>query len=224
MAIGERIKYERERVGLTQSDLAEMAGVNSVTLSKWESGLNEPKLASIRKIAGALSIPVSALISGDDPFSRQSDNPSHTPGEPPVWIDVVEPVVCAGNGNGYVEIDWEPVGRYPFSAADLIGYSWHSGKMRIIQIEGNSMEPRYRDGDRIMFSEEDVSSGDVAIVLWDGKLLIRGYVLERDNTVHLRALNRENPEIIVYPDDERFQVLGKVLGRVSRFEPDKGFW
>lgn len=224
--IGTKIKQLRDKQGLTQEQLAYQIDVSRNTVLNWEKGKREPRASDLSKLAAFFEVSIDSLIidNGKNQIPPQSDNIDTSPGEPPVWIDVVEPVVCAGKGNDYYEISWEPVERYPFSASDLIGYAWHSGKMRIIRIEGSSMEPRYRDGDRVMFSEEEVTSGDVAIVLWDGKLLIRGYVIERGKTVHLRALNKENPEIVVYPEDERFQVLGKVLGRVSRFEPDKGFW
>lgn len=124
-----------------------------------------------------------------------------------------------------MEIDWEPVGRFPFAPADLLGVSWHSGTLRIIRVDGNSMEPRYRDGDMILFSEECVSSGDVIVALWDGRLFLRGYIEDKKNeTYRLKALNPDYADIVIDPDDERFLPLGKVVGKVNRIEPDRGFW
>jgi len=142
-----------------------------------------------------------------------------------VWIDVVDMIACAGHGNGYPDICWEVVDQYPLPATALMGYSWRCGKLRIVRIEGRSMEPRYVDGDMILFSDEGAESGDIAIVSWDGRLYIRGYLLERDGSVRLKALNAAgNPDIVVEPGDERLHVLGKVLGKVGTFEADRGFW
>jgi len=213
--LGERIRLLRgER---SQAVIAAKAGIAQGYWSEIERGEKVPKLDVLFKIAKALGYDLHI-------FEEDSnDKNSSTIGEEPVWIDIVEPVACAGSGNGYHEISWKPIGQMPLSPVDVMNYSWHSGKMRIIRIEGSSMEPRYREGDRVLFSEGDAVSGDVAIILWDGRLYIRGYIIAPNKEIHLKAFNKENPEIIIDPEDPRFQLLGKVLGKVG-IEPDRGFW
>lgn len=62
MTIGEKIKYLRERVGLTQSQLAYATGLHPVSIRKYETNKMQPKLPQIEKIAAALDISPNALI------------------------------------------------------------------------------------------------------------------------------------------------------------------
>lgn len=47
-----KIKEYRERKFLTQEALAELLGVNYVTVSRWETGAFEPNMAMKRKLVG----------------------------------------------------------------------------------------------------------------------------------------------------------------------------
>ena len=55
-AVGERIKHFREKRGLTQKELGEKCGIDAANLRKYESGKQNPKLATLNKIAEALGI------------------------------------------------------------------------------------------------------------------------------------------------------------------------
>lgn len=56
------LKVYREFRGLTQSDLAEKAGVNRVTVSEIEIGRKQGSVSSLNKIAVALNVAVDDLI------------------------------------------------------------------------------------------------------------------------------------------------------------------
>ena len=43
--IGERIKYHRKRLGMTQEQLAERIGVSAQAVSKWENNLSCPDIS-----------------------------------------------------------------------------------------------------------------------------------------------------------------------------------
>ncbi|WP_231884743.1 MULTISPECIES: helix-turn-helix transcriptional regulator [Paenibacillus] len=62
MAIKDNIKILRERYGLTQQELAEIAGVTNKAVSAWESGLSEPRMGAIEKIARRFGIKKSHII------------------------------------------------------------------------------------------------------------------------------------------------------------------
>ena len=64
--IGPRIKELRENAGLTQDGLAEVVGVGAgQVVSRWERGLQVPRLDTAMAIAAALGVKVDALT-GDD--------------------------------------------------------------------------------------------------------------------------------------------------------------
>ena len=50
----EDIREWRSRVGLSQEDLARLAGVSVFTLSRWERRVGEPSLLSLRGLQGIL--------------------------------------------------------------------------------------------------------------------------------------------------------------------------
>jgi transcriptional regulator with XRE-family HTH domain len=63
MALGEEIVRQRDRQGLSQTDLAKKAGINQPTLQKTESGARKtPSVQLVWKIAHALDVSVETLI------------------------------------------------------------------------------------------------------------------------------------------------------------------
>ncbi len=56
------IKAWRKYLGLTQSDLADLAGMKQSALSRIESGKNKPKSETLKKLAKAMNIQVAQLI------------------------------------------------------------------------------------------------------------------------------------------------------------------
>lgn len=56
------VRRERERLGLTASDLAKRAGLSKSTLSQLEAGNGNPSIETLWGLAGVLGVPVSRLI------------------------------------------------------------------------------------------------------------------------------------------------------------------
>lgn len=56
------VRRERERLGLTASDLAKRAGLSKSTLSLLEAGNGNPSIETLWGLAGVLGVPVSRLI------------------------------------------------------------------------------------------------------------------------------------------------------------------
>lgn len=61
---GATIKNLRERKSFTQAQLAELLGVSSKTVSKWETGKGLPDITLIEPLAKVLSVSVMELMSG----------------------------------------------------------------------------------------------------------------------------------------------------------------
>lgn len=56
MTIGEKIKYFRTRIGITQSKLAELSGIHPVSIRKYETNKMIPQAQQIDRIAEALDV------------------------------------------------------------------------------------------------------------------------------------------------------------------------
>ncbi|MBQ7033463.1 MAG: helix-turn-helix transcriptional regulator [Clostridia bacterium] len=61
MTIGEKIKYFRKRIGITQAKLAELSGIHPVSIRKYEINKMVPQVAQIDRLAEALGVSSFAL-------------------------------------------------------------------------------------------------------------------------------------------------------------------
>lgn len=62
MSIGKNIKKLREINSLTQKELAKIAGVSDKAVSTWETGIKEPRMGAIQKIADYFGLQKSNII------------------------------------------------------------------------------------------------------------------------------------------------------------------
>ena len=70
MTLGERIRFCRKSSGLTQEQLAEITGIHTVSINKYEKDKMVPKPDQLSKIAYALNVSTMALNGSDDPSFR----------------------------------------------------------------------------------------------------------------------------------------------------------
>ena len=75
MTFSERLVAIRKQQGLTQRDLAQLAGMTERTIQRYETADRIPKWTYITKLADALGVPDEALIS-DDGFARLNTTPA----------------------------------------------------------------------------------------------------------------------------------------------------
>jgi transcriptional regulator with XRE-family HTH domain len=64
--VGARLRTARRGAGMTQRQLAEQLGVESITVSRWERGVTTPSLPRLRRIAELTETTVSDLVRTPD--------------------------------------------------------------------------------------------------------------------------------------------------------------
>jgi len=69
LELGRRIRTLRLERGLTLQAVAGSAGVSQSLISQVERGLASPSISTLRRIAGALDVPIAALFLGGDMLS-----------------------------------------------------------------------------------------------------------------------------------------------------------
>ena len=67
MTLGERIRFCRKSSGLTQDQLAEITGIHTVSINKYEKDKMVPKPDQLSKIAVALNVSTMTLNGSEDP-------------------------------------------------------------------------------------------------------------------------------------------------------------
>ena len=72
---GITVKTWRNRAGLSQEDLGELAGLHRTYISDVERGVRNVSLTSVDKLASALAIPETALFGEDCPRAEVSEHP-----------------------------------------------------------------------------------------------------------------------------------------------------
>ena len=66
MSLGEKIRKLRLSKDITQKELADQLNVSFQTVSKWENNINEPDLASLKKIANIFNCPIDFFFEDDE--------------------------------------------------------------------------------------------------------------------------------------------------------------
>lgn len=61
-----RLRQVRERLFVTQEELSERTGLSRATISRIESGLQRPRISTVRKLADALGVPPDDLVDWSD--------------------------------------------------------------------------------------------------------------------------------------------------------------
>lgn len=154
--IAERIREGMELRSLKQSDLVEKTGISKGALSSYISGRYAPKQNNIYLIAKALSVNEAWLMGADVPMSRQNIL-SFKKG---VTINVLGRVAAGVPVEAVEEIiDTEEITEEMAKTGNYFG----------LQIHGDSMEPKFSDGDVVIVrQQEDAESGDIVIALVNG--------------------------------------------------------
>lgn len=79
-AIGEKVKFRRQDVGMSQERLAEILGVSYQQIQRYESGRNKISVERIQEIARALTVPVTFFFEGNKaPTVSESASEYRTP-------------------------------------------------------------------------------------------------------------------------------------------------
>lgn len=196
-----RIKELREMAGKQQKELAIDLGVSQPTVSDWESGRKVPSAKSTSKLADYFQVPIDYLL-GRESVTDGPPAPS-SPGSK--WIPVLGRV-AAGTPIEAVEdiLDYEEIDAK--TAA--------SGEHFALQIKGQSMEPRIKDGDVVIVRKQDgCDSGDVAVVLVNGDEATVKRIKKEPAGIMLIPSN-PSYEPKFYSNDEILSLPVRIIGKV----------
>ncbi len=70
MNLGNRIKEEREKLNLSQDELADKMDITRQAISKWETGKSYPDIEKILKLSNLFNLSLDELVKGDKAFQE----------------------------------------------------------------------------------------------------------------------------------------------------------
>ena len=143
----ENLRILRERKEMTQQQLADALKISRSTIGMYEKGNREPDFETLELIADFFNVDMGRLIGNLTPKKGN-------------WIPVLGSV-RAGLPMEAVEniIDYEEISEEMARQGDFFA----------LQIKGDSMEPRIKEGDVVIVRKQpDVENGEIAIVLVNG--------------------------------------------------------
>ena len=73
--IGERLRTERTKAGISQRELARRLGLSASLISQLESGLSKPSVGTLYAIVTELDLSLDKLLRGDDHAGRDDPGP-----------------------------------------------------------------------------------------------------------------------------------------------------
>ena len=70
MNLGNRIKTEREKLNISQDDLAKKMDISRQAISKWETGSSYPDIEKILRLSEIFNLSLDELVKGDKCFQE----------------------------------------------------------------------------------------------------------------------------------------------------------
>lgn len=193
----ERLKTLREERAVSQKELAHALDVAQSAVGNWESGARQPNLDRIRQLASFFEVSVGYLLGAEDRPARDSDRY-----RVPVlgYVRAGLPLTAEEQVLGF-----EDVSREIADAGDHFA----------LRVQGDSMEPYLLEGDVVIVRrQEDVDSGDTAVVLIGGEDATVKKLIKHENGVSLVASNPKYSPYVFTADEVQSLpvcVLGKVV-------------
>ena len=208
MHLSKNIRYLRKAHNLSQDDLAEKMGYKSyTTIQKWESGVSEPPIGKLRKLADIFHISMNELTNVDLSEGKREEIKNIFPIQKKHFpligtIACGEPILADEHFEGYVEAGTD-------ISADFC-----------IRAKGDSMKNiRIEDGDIVFIREQpDVENGEVAAVLIGEEATLKRVNKNKHGFLFLMPENPNYEPIIVDLSDPCVEI--RIIGKAVAFQSD----
>lgn len=228
--IGDKIKERRVQLGLKQSEISKATGIKITTLSNYENNVSTPNEQNLYKLMDTLKCDANYLFEWEE---QENINISYSEKQKIIkyrelddhgkqMVDTVLELehnrcvasseersiiylpksvlrASAGSGNWLDEQQLVTVAVLDTPAARKANL--------IIEVDGDSMEPLYKNGDNVLVSTAaEVQIGDIGIFIVDGN----GYIkkLGEDRLISVNSKYND----IIPTENSDYRCVGKVLG------------
>ena len=195
MSVGKRLRVLREDLGLKQDSLADLLDVNRASISLYESNKRTPSQKILMKYADIFDVSTDYILKGHQtPVEGQDYITINVYGSIPAGI----PIEAIEDISDTEDLSLKEYDR----SKEYLG----------LVVEGDSMYPKYLDGDTIIIEKTpDCESGTDAAVYVNGyDVTLKTLIKNDDGTITLRPINPNYSPRTYGPDDDPVSVLGVV--------------
>lgn len=229
MTLGSRLREERERLGLSQTQLGELGGVGKMSQINYEKDQRLPKADYLAALEAA-GVDMRYVVTGQR-------TPSHTAASPAAYrVDDGAPVAAtAGPGPGMAAVALYDVegaagdgrslegerieGELYFPEAQLAALGVSPGQVAGIKVRGDSMEGTLDDGDWVLvdLANRDPRRSGVFLLWQSGERRIKRVQRLPGGALQLISDNTHYPPEMIRPEDMRdVEILGRCEVRIGR--------
>ncbi|CXY89777.1 TPA: S24 family peptidase [Staphylococcus aureus] len=229
--IGNKIRYYRTKLNLTQDQLGEKLNTKKATISNYETGYRTPKQDDLFEIAHILNISI------DDLFPARNINHNDitsiynklTPPRQNNVLNYANSQLDEQNskGDNVVDINSYKQDKTPVNVNGCVsagvGERLHDETLftemvkapvpphdLALKVNGDSMEPMFKDGE-IIFVEKthNIKNGQIGIFIIEEEAYVKKVFVE-DDRLTLVSLNKEYRDLHFYRN-ESVRLVGKVI-------------
>lgn len=205
--LSERLRQLRTDAHMSQEELAAKLKLSKGAIGNYETGIREPNRQTQEAIADLFNVELDYLT------GRTNTRPEYSLEEQ--WIvecyrkvdddikTAIKTVLRKFGQEKKIEVIQKPAKVIPlFPAAAGPGepiegnafdeYETDNERADFaVRISGDSMEPHFHDGDIVLCRREEVKTGDIAVVMVNGLLLVKQFIAGYAGHWYLRSLNRD---------------------------------
>lgn len=225
-----RLKFAREKLGLTQQEVAERAGMSQPAYYKIESGKSQ-RTTYLNELANTLKVSTNWLATGegqmitnrqqvDELVASLPSGITHEQVEPwradnQIPIEFYDVHFCCGDGSAQPE--FEALKKtLPFDASFFRRRGITSDNFKMIYATGDSMANYINEGDAVGIDISDTTpkENEVYALFLDGDLMIKRIFKEAGGVIRLSSDNKQYADKVVTPDNgDSLLIIGRVVYR-----------
>lgn len=195
MGFADNVRANRERLGLSQEELARRVGLTNSAVSQWESGRAKPRIGVMKALSEIFGMTVSELLGEDapgaevrEPVGRSGMVPMRRLGRTHAG-DAVEEI----RDDGVVEVPAGVAGRHPHAF--------------MLDVDGDCMDRAYPPGCVVMVDPDMEPWNGCAVVAetQPGESVMRRY-MRGSSTLMLSPDSHEDHEDLIFSGDSCAEV------------------
>jgi phage repressor protein C with HTH and peptisase S24 domain len=203
-----RLKKAAEQKGWTHAEIATASGVPIGTVHKLMRGATDPQLTTMQRVVECLGLSMDYALNGISDESGDWETALPQLSRDQVRIPIYDIVVSAGSGREVLRE--EPISWATFPAL-YVRELGEASSLQMISVEGDSMEPDLRSGDKVIFDSSATQPRDgMYVVRLGDQLLVKRLRIVAAGRVELVSSNPIYQPFTVDLARDDFEIKGRV--------------